>query len=152
MKFQKATIKDIPELCRIRKQQLIDEGIDPCIDIDQELTRFFTDAFNNHNIVEYLAIHDNQIIATGAVCFYDYPPTYTNQTGRIAYVTNMYTHPDYRKQGIATKILTLLLEEVKVRHIEIMRLGASSLGKSVYEKFGFVQDHHWFHLNVKNKH
>ena len=70
------------------------------IDIDKDLLRFFQDSFQHDTIIEFLAIDNDQIIATGAVCFYDYPPTFSNQTGRIAYITNMYTKPAYRRQSI----------------------------------------------------
>ena len=74
MIYRKATKQDIPQLCQIRKQQLIDEGIPPSIDIDKDLLRFFQDSFQHNTIIEFLAIDNDQIIATGAVCFYDYPP------------------------------------------------------------------------------
>lgn len=148
MIYRKATQDDIIKLCEIRKIQLQHEGIEPSLDIDQDLLRFFTNAFENQTIIEYLAVEKTEIIATGAVCFYDYPPTYTNQTGRIAYITNMYTNPKYRKQGIATHMLDLLMSEIRHRKIEIVRLGASALGRSVYERYGFVQDHQWLHFSL----
>ena len=129
--YKEASQNQNKELCEIRKQQLIDEGIEPSIDIDQDLERFFEDCFQNHNLYEILAHDHDKIIATEAVCFYDYPPTYTNQTGRIAYITNMYTSPHYRKQGIATKILREL-EEAKRRNVKIMRLGAFFLYFIIY--------------------
>lgn len=46
MIYRKATKQDIPQLCQIRKQQLIDEGIPPSIDIDKDLLRFFKIPFN----------------------------------------------------------------------------------------------------------
>ena len=55
----------------------------------------------------------------------------------------MYTDINYRKKGYATHILNLLEKEAKKRKIEIMRLGASSLGKPVYLKFGFKEDDVW---------
>lgn len=150
MIYRKATKQDIPQLCQIRKQQLIDEGIPPSIDIDKDLLRFFQDSFQHDTIIEFLAIDNDQIIATGAVCFYDYPPTFSNQTGRIAYITNMYTKPAYRRQSIATHMLDLLINEIKKKHIEIVRLGASQLGKPVYEKYGFQQDNQWYSLRLDN--
>lgn len=149
MIYKKATKQDIPILCEIRKQQLIDEGIDPCIDIDDDLQRFFHDVFSNDTIVEYLAVDQDQVIATGAIIFYDYPPTYTNKNGRIGYITNMYTHPSYRKQGIASHMLSLLVDEAKQRHVSILRLGASTLGHPVYQKYGFEDDHVWMSMKLK---
>ena len=41
MEYRLAVEEDIDELCQIRKQQLIDEGISPSVDIDDELHRYF---------------------------------------------------------------------------------------------------------------
>lgn len=41
MNYRKATIDDINQLIDLRKKQLVDEGIDPGIDIDAELAIFF---------------------------------------------------------------------------------------------------------------
>ena len=41
MNYRIAVKEDIPAMIRIRKQQLIDEGIDPVIDIDEQLQRYF---------------------------------------------------------------------------------------------------------------
>lgn len=43
--YKEASQNQIKELCEIRKQQLIDEGIEPSIDIDQDLERFLKIAF-----------------------------------------------------------------------------------------------------------
>ena len=39
-------------------------------------------------------------------------PTYHNESDKKAYIMNMYTYPNYRRQKIAFKLLDLLLEEV----------------------------------------
>lgn len=62
----------------------------------------------------------------------------------------MYTKPAYRRQSIATHMLDLLINEIKKKHIEIVRLGASQLGKPVYEKYGFQQDNQWYSLKLDN--
>ena len=104
--------------------------------------------FASKNLVEYVAEENGNIIATGAVVFYFYPPSYTNKSGKIAYITNMFTSPEYRRQGIATKMLKLLEDEAKRRNIHVMRLGASKLGRPVYEKFGFLQENEWLSKRI----
>lgn len=78
------------------------------------------------------------IIGTCGVCFFQYPPNFANATGRVAYITNVYTRDKYRKQGIATKLLELIMEEIKSRDYKFARLHASSQGKKLYEKIGFA--------------
>ena len=52
---------------------------------------------------------------------------------------NMYTHPDYRRRGIAYKMLDILVNEAKSKGINAISLEATEMGRPVYEKYGFVQ-------------
>lgn len=147
--FRKATTKDILSLCEFRKIQLIHEGIEPSINIDEELTSFFVKFFESDSICEFIALDGEKPVSTGAVIFYDYPPSYTNKSGKIAYITNMFTLPEYRKQGIATKMLGLIEEETKKRGVAVMRLSASVFGRPVYEKYGFVSEDDWYSKKIR---
>ena len=148
MEHRKATAQDIPAMIAIRKQQLIDEGIQPAVCIDRELDRFFRRMLDKEDMVQWLLEDDGKIVATSAVCFYGYPPSYTNPTGLIAYITNMYTHPDYRRQGIGRRMLHLAVSQAAERGVRIVRLGASVLGRPVYEKYGFKQETQWLCLRL----
>ena len=75
--------------------------------------------------------------AAGGISFYQVMPTCDNPTGNKAYVMNMYTRPEYRKQGIAGHVLELLVKEAHERGIVHITLDASDMGRPVYEKHGF---------------
>lgn len=66
-------------------------------------------------------------------------PTYHNPSGNKAYIMNMYTHPDYRRKGIAYRTLELLVEDIKSREITSISLEATDMGRPLYEKFGFTK-------------
>ncbi len=51
---------------------------------------------------------------------------------------NMYTRPEYRRRGIASKTLDLLVKDIRARGITAISLEASDMGRPVYEKYGFV--------------
>jgi predicted acetyltransferase len=91
----------------------------------------------------------DEIIACGAVIFYDFPPSYTNRTEKRAYIANMYTNPNYRGQGIATKLLTNLVNNVKMLGVSKIWLQASKMGKPIYKKFGFLESDEYLELNIK---
>lgn len=148
MELRKATVKDIPILMEIRKKQLIDEGISPSCKIDEELKRFFTKQMASDTMVEWVYEDEGMIVATGAIVFYDFPPTYTNPTGRKGYITNMYTHPHYRRRHLASSLLTVLKEEALSRGVTKLWLGASSLGRPVYERFGFQPTSVWMDMDL----
>ena len=56
-----------------------------------------------------------------------------------AYIMNMYTNIDYRRKGIATKVLELLIKESKNRGVTDISLEATEMGRLLYEKSGFVK-------------
>ncbi|WP_176585791.1 GNAT family N-acetyltransferase [Priestia megaterium] len=148
MKFRKATVNEIDQLIYLRKKQLVDEGIEPNQEIDTELKEFFTNKMSDGSLVEWVVEDNDKIIATGAIIFYEFPPTYTNKSGKKAYITNMYTKESYRGQGIATKLLTKLVAEAKTAGIIKIWLGASKLGRPVYKKFGFNETDEWLELDI----
>lgn len=143
MKIRKAVLEDIPTLAELRKLQLIDEGHEPVGDMDAELSAFFHRHMADGSMVEWVAEEDGEIVATGAVVFYDFPPAFFDPVSIRAYVTNMYTAPAYRGRGIATRMLELVRQEAVARRAGMMWLGASQMGKPVYEKFGFQDDGSW---------
>ncbi|KML26986.1 MULTISPECIES: GNAT family N-acetyltransferase [Priestia] len=148
MKFCKATVNEIDQLIYLRKKQLVDEGIEPNQEIDTELKEFFTNKMSDGSLIEWIVEDNEEIIATGAIVFYEFPPTYTNKSGKKAYITNMYTKESYRGQGIATKLLTKLVAEAKTAGIIKIWLGASNLGRPVYKKFGFKEADEWLELDI----
>ena len=147
-----AVIDDIPVLVGLRKQQLIDEGLPQVsgvdTDIDEQLVDYFTSAMIDASFVGWVMEDGGEIIATSGLCFYTLPPNFSNPTGRTAYVTNMYTKPEYRCKGIATTLLGLVIGEARSRGYNVIRLHASEYGKSIYMRAGFVDSDGYMALRL----
>ena len=137
IKYRKANLNDIQYLVQYRKQQLADEGEALNIDINSELSNYFISSLSDGSLISWLALDGEKIVATSGLCFYQLPPNYFNLTGRVAYVTNMYTLPNYRKRGIASRLLQFIIDEAKIQEYKVIRLHASSEGRPVYSKAGF---------------
>ncbi|EEI24929.1 GNAT family N-acetyltransferase [Lentilactobacillus hilgardii] len=148
MDIRKATLADIKTISQIRKQQLIDEGIEPDVSIDSQLASFFKKTIAEGSLIEYLILDGQQIIATAAIYFQQFPPTYSNQSGVKGYITNMYTADSYRGKGLATRLLHQLVNEAKKKGVTKLWLGTSKLGRPVYEKFGFKQTSEWLNMDI----
>lgn len=138
MNYRKATEQDIPELIELRIKQLIDEGYPETRDIRQELSEYFVSSMSNGSLICWVGVDQDKIIATAGLCFYQLPCSFSNPTGKSAHMTNIYTRDDYRKQGIATFLVDKLLAEAKSLGYSMVKLHASSHGKGIYEKAGFV--------------
>ena len=93
---------------------------------------------SSNALVEWVAEISDEIIATGAMAVYQFPPTYTNASGRKGYVMNMYTKPEYRRQGLGTRILNEIECEAKQLNIKKLFLIASKMGRPVYREAGFM--------------
>jgi len=65
------------------------------------------------------------------------PPNYSNQSGKVAYIMNMYTLPEYRRQGVAAELLKRTIEGAKACGYSKITLHATDMGRPLYEKFGF---------------
>ena len=137
MKFRTAELTDIVEISEIRKKQIQDEGQTPDIDIDEDLHRYFEKYMKSGELIEWVAEEEGRIIATAAVVFMDFPPSFTNKSGRTGYVANVYTADSYRGRGIAGQLLEKVEQEAKERGITKMILHASALGRKAYLKSGY---------------
>ena len=139
IKYRKAVQEDIPEPVELRIKQLVDEGYPEIRDIRNELGEYFLSSLGNDSLICWVGVVEGNIIATSGLCFYQLPCSFSNPTGKNAYITNMYTSNEYRNQGIASFLVDKLLTEAKSRGYPAVKLHASSDGKAVYERVGFVK-------------
>ncbi|MDR1802570.1 MAG: GNAT family N-acetyltransferase [Treponema sp.] len=148
MEFRRANTDDINVLINLRKQQLLDEGSKAEQEIDKELGKYFSQNIANNTFISWVATENNEIIATSGVCFYQLPPNYSNPSGKVAYITNMYTKKEFRRKGIASKLLKKIIDEVRSLNYRIIRLHASVDGKNLYLKHGFSDYEGYMHLRI----
>ncbi len=148
MIYRKATLEDIPMISELRKRQLVDEGLTPEPNIDEELYQFFYKHLSEDRMVEWVVENDGVMIATSAIIFFELPPSFNNVKGIKGYVANMYTAPEYRKQGIASSLLERLMNEARERNVDKIFLNASEAGKPVYHKFGFRKNDAWMDIEL----
>ena len=146
MFIRKAATHEVPILSRLRQSQLIDEGQAPNCNIDDEVESFLRRRIEDGSLIEWVAEDNGRIVATSAIVFYDFPPSFENPHGMRGYITNMYTAPDYRGRGLAPILLDKLVDEAKARDVHIIFLAASELGKPVYRKYGFSEAPEWMEL------
>lgn len=141
--YKKGTIEDIDLLTKTRIEVLraannLTSDIDMA-EVERESYEYYRQAFQDDTHTAYLVFDDDKFVGSGGVSYYQVMPTYHNPSGKKAYIMNMYTHPSYRRNGIAIKTLALLVEDAKKRGINSISLEATEMGRPLYEKFGFVK-------------
>ena len=98
---------------------------------------YFEETLSDGSFSAYLAFDGGVLIGTSGVNFYKTPPNGRNLTGKTAYISNMFTKPEYRGRGIATRLFELTVAEAKKRGCGKVVLHATDAGRRVYEKLGF---------------
>lgn len=141
--YKKATTKDIAELVRtrvivLRAANKLSDDVDMSI-VEQESYAYYKRAVETGEHMAYLVYDKENFIGAGGVSFYQVMPTYHNPNGKKAYIMNMYTALEYRRQGIAFHTLDLLVKAAKEQGISQIALEATDMGRPLYEKYGFVK-------------
>ncbi len=137
--FRKAQTKDAEKLVEMRLLQLHEEGERPTCDLKPLLFDYYLQHLANETFISWLAIDGEEIIATSGLSFAEKPPYYTNPTGMIGLVSNMYTKKDYRRRGIARALLNKIVEEAVSHGCGVVHVTASHEGVFLYNDFGFVR-------------
>ena len=140
--IRRATLADREAFIRLRLAlfrdlgELRDEAETPAI--TAILDRYFAEELPPGRFHAWFALDDRgEAIGSGGLIFVQKPPMPSNDTGREAYLMNMYTAPAWRGRGVAKQIVGAILEFARETGISTVRLHASVPGRPVYERVGF---------------
>lgn len=140
--YRKASINDLDLLVKTRLEVLrAANGLDSTVDLSKvegESYLYYRNALENGCHTAYLVFDGNLFIGAGGISYYTVMPTFHNPSGKKAYIMNMYTKSDYRRKGIATKMLDLLIQDANEHGVTVISLEATDMGRKLYEKYGFV--------------
>ncbi|MDO5410617.1 MAG: GNAT family N-acetyltransferase [Lachnospiraceae bacterium] len=108
-------------------------------EVERQSYSYYKKSLYDGSHIAYLVFDGKRFVGAGGVSFFQVMPTYHNPSGNKAYIMNMYTKPEYRRKGIAIKMLDMLIKDSKNRGVTAISLEATDLGRSLYEKYGFVK-------------
>ncbi len=94
--------------------------------------------FLNGDHLTVLAKDGDKVIGCASMCFIKIMPTFGHPTGRRAHLMNVYTRGEFRRQGIARKMVELLIEKSWEAGATEISLDATALGRPLYESMGFT--------------
>jgi len=141
--FRKATLADLEVLIQLRFELLTDYE-------RRDLTEAETTAIEahlrdyipreiGHHFVAYLAEADGMVISCVYEVLVEKPANVSFINGRTANVFNVFTYPDYRRQGIAQQLMEMVIEDAKAMGLSCLDLTSSNSGRPLYEKLGFLR-------------
>lgn len=106
--------------------------------ISQSLPDYFRKHLNK-DLFGYVAeTGENKEIAACAFLLVVEKPANPNFiTGKIGTVINVYTRPEYRRKGIASQVMKMLLEDARKKDLDFVELKATEDGYGLYQSLGF---------------
>ena len=148
MEIIKLGINNINEIIELRLKQLKDEGAAETFDLKPSLVKFYTEQLISDNFAIFGIVDNNKIIATGSLSFVYKPPYYNCPSGKIGLLSSMYVDDNYRRQGLATKMLDKIVEYAKENDCSLIHITASKMGELLYTKYGFTKKNNFMEYKL----
>ena len=85
-----------------------------------------------------MAEMDEKVVSTAFLAISEKPANPMFITGKTGTLLNVLTYSEYRKKGIATKIINKIMDEARLLDVSSIELSATSdSSMRLYEKLGF---------------
>ena len=151
IQYRIATQGDINLLIQIRLEMLkVVNNLEPDYQFSSDFINNSKLYFDNGNQTTVLAYQDDMVIGCASICYIHMMPTFDHPTGKRAHLMNVYTNIQYRRQGIAYKMVNLLIEEAKMEGVTEISLDTTQSGRALYRKCGFVESEECMVLTIRN--
>lgn len=148
MKFERAGMGDIRTLTDLRIAYLLEDHGDISAEKLQLIRNNLPDYFMTHlnrDLLAFVCRDAETIVSCCFLCIAEKPAGPSFLSGKTGTVMNVYTLPEYRKRGIAGKLMKMLLAEAKSRSLDFVELKATDSGHSLYKSLGFEDSASKYH-------
>lgn len=136
-----ATRDDVALIVRQRHAMFTDmkvRGSEDLTDHDATFEAWVRRKLAGEEYVGWLVENEEGTVVAGAgLWIMDWPPHPIDPPARRGCVLNVYVEPEYRRQGLAQRLVVTLIEWCRREGIRILILNASDEGRPLYTALGF---------------
>lgn len=149
VEYRVATGEDMELLMSSRLEMLrVVNGLPEDGEFDNQLVQESRVYFAGGDQITVLALERGQVIGCATLCYIRLMPTFSHPTGKRAHLMNVYTRESHRRQGIAARMVEMLVQEARGRGVTEISLDATESGRPLYEKMGFAASEECMVLNL----
>ena len=146
--YKKLTETELDVFINMRIQQLREEGATEEIDLVPYLKDYYNKHMADGTFVSWLALDGDTIVGTSGMSFVERPPIFGCPNGKMGILSSMFTHPNYRRKGIAKELLTRVVDEAKEYGCGTVQITASDMGVKLYSAFGFKYNEKYMYYRL----
>jgi len=137
--IREASLEDIPHILRHRRRMFEDMGQAGSDAITATFETFLRDAMPRGRYRGWLAVTDDGRVAAGAgVAIVDWSGSPADPQPRRGWIQNVYTEPEFRRQGLARRLMETTISWCREAGFAHISLHASVYGRPLYEELGFT--------------
>ena len=143
-----ATLGDVETLCSFRTRMFVEMGwsdMERLRQLGGAYAEYLRDTLNSCEAVGWIAEApaDDGALPIGGACLVwkRVPPSLRNPDGREAYLLGVFVDPQWRRQGVASALVSVCIAQAREQGAALVTLHASDEGRRVYERLGFVDSH-----------
>lgn len=140
--FGQADLSDVDELIRMRIAYMIDDfgavSDEEREGMEKQLPDYFARKLGSE-LIAFVAKDRNRIVSVAYLHIIEMPANSILLNGMYGDVLSVYTEPEYRGQGLCTKLMNNLVAYGKEKGLDRIDLKATPEGLPIYKKVGFVE-------------
>jgi ribosomal protein S18 acetylase RimI-like enzyme len=130
---------DIEEMMSSRLEMLkVVNNLSDDYEYSDEIINESREYFLNGDHITVLAFDGEEVVGCASMSYMRIMPTFSHPTGKRAHLMNVYTRNEYRRQGIARRMVELLIEETCKKGVTEISLDATESGRPLYVSMGFT--------------
>ena len=148
IEYKRLTPDRVDEFIALRIVQLREEGAKEDIDLTPALESYYKRHMADGTFISWIALDGGRIIGTSGISIVEKPPYFSCPSGRIALLSSMYTDKEYRRRGIARRLLSLLVNEARQMQCGVIQITASDMGVKLYTAFGFEKNNNFMQYKL----
>lgn len=151
--YRQATASDIDQLVDLRwafRTELGETNPKLAIgDFRKGCKKFLADGLQSGQWIYWIAEDEEKIVSHAFVQKVSMIPNPNRIQDEWGYLTNCYTKPEYRSQGIGSELMKKLIGWARTIDLELLIVWPSDESVEFYKQFGFSQKHEILQLSLR---
>ncbi len=137
--YKIATPDDMELMMNSRLEMLkVVNDLDYTYEYSDEIVKSSREYFEKGDHTTVFAMDGKRVIGCASMCYMYIMPTFDHPTGKRAHLMNVFTMKEWQRQGIAKKMVSMLIDEAWKRGVTEISLDATEEGRPLYTRLGFA--------------
>jgi GNAT superfamily N-acetyltransferase len=138
--IRQSTPDDLSEILRQRRGMYEDMGFKDDAALSAMVSTcepYLTTALADGSFQSWLAVDGKRMVGGGAVLITPWPSHPYDLECRRATILNVYVYPEFRRKGIARRLMQTMIDWCREQGLAAVYLHSSKEGRPLYEALGF---------------